>query len=650
MAKPRGTDGSLLSSLPWTLASLALALLPHVQYLPIWITGAFFACALWRTILEKRRGTLPSPWLRAALALSCFLGVFVTYETISGVGPGSALLAIMAALKLLETRERRDQFVLLFIAIFLVMSSLLREQYLWSLPYLLATLLFIMTAWLRMSGDPQEPVRQSFQTAGRLVAYAIPLALVMWFLFPRISTPFWAVPVDTSSGVTGLNDSMSPGDITSLSQSDEVAFRVRFSGAVPPPRERYWRALVLHRYNGRTWTGSDGLTGNSAEQQVRVSGAPVEYQVTLEPTRQHWVPALEMPYRWDLQRTSMGRMQELWRIHPIDQRVIYTVESYTEYRAEADLGQYFQRWYLDLPDGSNPRTQAMANDMRRAAGSNERYINAVLQQFNDDEYFYTLQPPGLGRNPVDQFLFDTRQGFCEHYASAFTVLMRAAGIPARVVLGYQGGEVNPMGAYMIVRQSDAHAWSEVWLEGRGWVRVDPTAAVAPERIDLGFTDSMMAGAGSGRTFGAATRLLHRAQLTWDALNASWNEWVLGYGPDKQSSLMQKLGMQSPDWQKLMLSMIAVVVIMTVAISYLLMRRYRPPPRDPALLLYERFVQKTGVAPRTGESPGAFARRAIDSARQGPQTIQDITATYLDTRYGNNPDRLTELRQKIAAMR
>ena len=257
MVKPRGTDGSLLPSLPWTIAALALSVAPHLPYLPIWVTAAFFGCSAWRYVIERRRRALPSIWLRAGLALACFLGVFATYSTISGVGPGSALLAVMASLKLLETRQRRDQFVLLFISIFLVMSSLLREQYLWSLPYLLIGVLVIMTAWLRMSSTPSESARQSFATGGRLLLYAAPVAVAMWIFFPRIAVPFWAVPMDTGTGTSGISDSMSPGEISSLSMSNAVAFRVRFDDAVPAPRDLYWRGLVLAVFNGRTWTQSD---------------------------------------------------------------------------------------------------------------------------------------------------------------------------------------------------------------------------------------------------------------------------------------------------------------------------------------------------------------------------------------------------------
>ena len=379
IARPRGTDGSLLDSLPWTLAALAVSLAPHVPFLPIWITAAFFACATWRYIIERQRRMLPSAWLRAGLALSCFLGVLFTYSSISGVGPGSALLAVMAALKLLETRKRRDQFVLLFLSIFLVMSSLLREQFLWSLPYLVVSVLIIMTAWLRMSAGESQTARQSFATGGRLLLYAAPLALAMWVFFPRIATPFWAVPIDTSRATTGLSDTMSPGDISSLSMSNDVAFRVTFDDTVPEPSDRYWRGLVLTQFNGRTWTGREPSISRTARAQIQALEGRVDYEVTLEPTRQQWVFALDVPYDWDLPQTFMGPQQQLARSFPIEQRIAYRATSYTNYRLATDLPDLYRRWYSALPDGSNPRTAELAQTMRAAAGSDRSYVDAVLE-------------------------------------------------------------------------------------------------------------------------------------------------------------------------------------------------------------------------------------------------------------------------------
>jgi protein-glutamine gamma-glutamyltransferase len=650
MARPRGTDGSLLASLPWTLAALAVALAPHVPYLPLWITGASIFCGAWRYLIERRRRPLPSPWLRAALALVGFLGVLSAYSSISGVGPGSALLAIMASLKLLETRQRRDQFVLLFISIFLVMSSLLREQYLWSLPYLLAAVLFIMTAWLRTSATPEESARDSIRSGARLVMYAAPVAIAMWIFFPRIATPFWAVPIDTGSGVTGLSETMSPGDISKLSQSDAVAFRVTFADDVPPPEDRYWRGIVLTHFNGRSWTGGEPLFGGSGGD-VQYFGDPVRYRITLEPTRQQWVFALDMPYGWDLPRTQLVQNQQLARIRPIDQRVAYNAISYARYRSGQSLPVPFRDWYLYVPEGSNPHTVEFARDLRRRAGSDKAYIEALLRRFHDEPYFYTLEPPPLGNHPVDRFLFDTRRGYCEHYASAFAVLMRAAGIPARIVLGYQGGELNPLGDYMIVRQSDAHAWTEVWLDDSGWSRVDPTAAIAPERVEVGGDDTGLGAADTLWGLSAPSALWHRLGLTIDAINAAWNDWILGYGPDKQNRFMRWLGMEDPGWRQMLLTLVACVIGLIAGVSLLLTLRYRPPRKDPAARLYRRFVARTRLAPRVGETPANFATRAAGASQIPAATIDRITAAYLDARYGPaSQGALERLQIAVSALR
>jgi transglutaminase-like putative cysteine protease len=653
MARRTGTDGSLLASLPWTLAALAFALAPHVQYLPIWITTAFFACATWRFDIERRRRALPRPWLRVVLAMACFLGVLASYESVSGVGPGSALLAIMAALKLLETRRRRDQFVLLFISIFLVMASLLREQHFWSLPYLILALILTMTAWLRMSlanDGVDTSVRQSFATGSRLIGYAAPLMVAMWVLFPRISTPFWAIPVDTSTAASGLSDRMSPGDISSLSMSTAVAFRVKFEGEVPEPIDQYWRGLVLYRFNGRTWSGWDPMMDRNAREQIFVAGDPVRYQITMEPTRQQWVFALDIPFEWSRQEVFMGPQHQLAKEQPIDQRMAYDAVSYTQYRINPEMTPFFRSWYKRLPTGSNPRTAELARKMRAAAASDEDFVRTVLSKFHNEEYFYTLEPPPLGSHPVDRFMFDTRRGFCEHYASAFAVMMRAVGIPSRIVLGYQGGEMNPLGDYMIVRQSDAHAWTEIWLPNRGWHRVDPTAAVAPERIEAGITGARWSGIGASWGLSAPIAWLHRMGLTWDALNAKWNDWVLGYGPDKQESFLERLGMEEPDWRKMMLMMIFFVVAILGIISLILILRCRPPPKDRAAILYRKFTRVTGVAPNVGETPKDYALRLRAEKAELAADAQRVTEQYLLARYAPHvPLALQNLKAAVDAV-
>ncbi len=649
-AQPRGTDGSLLASLPWTITALAISFAPHIPYLAIWITAAFICCAVWRYVIEQQRRMLPSRWVRGGLALLCFLGVLGTYSSISGVGPGSALLAIMAALKLLETRRRRDQFVLLFICIFLVMSSLLREQYIWSLPYLIGSTLIILTAWLRMSAGNSETAKQSFATSGRLLLYAAPLAIVMWVLFPRLASPFWAVPIDTSRGVSGLSDEMSPGDISSLSMSDEVAFRVQFDGEIPESRDLYWRGLVMTRFNGRTWTGSDPRVGAPVEDQIEHRGTRVSYEVTLEPTRQQWVFALEMPKEWSLDRAFMGPQQQLAHLTPIEQRVAYKVVSYPDYIVQSELLSTHRQWYTQIPGDGNRRSAALALQMHEDAGSDAAYVNAVLDKFNEEEYYYTLQPPPLGSNPVDRFLFDTRRGFCEHYASAFAFMMRSAGIPSRIVLGYQGGEINPMGGHLIVRQSDAHAWTEVWLDRYGWHRVDPTAAVAPERIEFGVQGATLDGIGETWGFTAPPQFLQDLTMTWDALSAKWNDWVLGYGPETQNKFLEWLGMVDPNWRKMLLTLVGSVVALILMISAFMMLRYRPPAKDRASVLYSKFIRKTGLRRKIGETEQAFALRATADSSLPCDNVTSITGAYLDARYGpEDNDAVSRLKAAVAAV-
>ncbi len=634
MKRRVGTDGSLLPSLPWTLAAVAFALLPHLPYLAPWIGVAFVVCAGGRWLIELRRWRLPPPWLRVALALACFTGVLASYESVSGVGPGSALLAVMAALKLMETRQRRDQFVLLFIAIFLVMASLLREQYLWSLPYLLLALLVTMSAWLQMTARGGSGIGESVRVSARLLLYGTPLMLAMWLFFPRIATPFWAVPIDTGAAGSGLSDTMSPGDISQLSLSDEVAFRVQFDGPIPAPRDRYWRGLVLYIFNGRSWRAIEPTPrDNGARDRIDGSLPPLGYTVTLEATNQPYVFTLDMPLDVTLDKTYMGPQQQVVRTQPIDQRTVYAGRSFVDYRVRGEMTQA-HAWYRRLPRNGNERSRALAEAMYAEAGSAEAFIDAVLTRFNREQYFYTLEPPLLGADAVDDFLFETRRGFCEHYASAFAVLMRAAGIPARVVLGYQGGELNPLGNHLVVRQSDAHAWTEVWLEDRGWVRVDPTSAVAPERIELGMSGARFDGIGARWGLAAPAAWMHRLTMTWDALNARWNDWVLGYGPENQDRFMNWLGMDDPSWRKLLLTLVGTLMALLALISLLLLRRYRPPRPDAAARLYARFTRRARLAPQRGETPLAYAARLATHDAARAADAERVTRHYLAARYGN----------------
>jgi len=637
----RRSDGRLLDTLPWTLSALLLAVIPHAAALPAWVLLPAFGCGLWRWIVEVRRWPLPWRGFRIALAFGGFLAVLFAYGGINGVGPGTALLVLMASLKLLETRTRRDQFVLLFIAFFLVLATLLREQFLWTLPYLFGSVFVITAAWLNAgrSGHALAP-RIAMRGAGRLLLHALPLMLVFWVLFPRVPGPFWAIPNEQGSAVTGLSDRMSPGDITSLGRSDALAFRVWFDGAVPPPAERYWRGIVMNQVlNGRTWSAQEVLRYPEAESLIEPAGEALRYRIRLNATSQRYLFLLERPYDVDAEGAYLTRRHEVARSRPINRQLVYSATSLPEAALEPVLGEDYRNYMTRLPEGTNPRTRAFARELRARAESERDYVRRVLGWFREQPFYYTLSPPALGRDAADEFLFSSRRGFCEHYATSFATLMRAAGIPARLVAGYQGGELNPLETedpYYIVRQSDAHAWAEVWIEGDGWVRVDPTAAVAPQRIESGLYDAL-----DSTEFGVADRFwradfVETMRFYWDLTNARWDEWVLGYGPSTQEDFLRWLGMERPDWRRMVVWLVAGMALLLAGLAGWLAWRHRRPGPDRAERLYRRFVRATGIPRGPGEPPLGYAERASAALPGLAGDIRRVTALYLDTRYAGRP--------------
>ena len=450
--------------------------------------------------------------------------MLATFRTVNGVQAGTALLAMMAAVKLLETRTERDLTVLVFIAYFLLYAALLRDQGITRLPLLLAGAFVATAALHRVHGGAAAgaPVTVLGRTAA-LAWPALPLALLLFVLFPRLPGPFWGIAVGQSSR-TGLNDEIMLGDVSDLSVSGAVAFRVRFDGPIPPPAQRYWRGPVLHEFDGRRWRRP--LAQSFPQQSVTWIGAPVDYQITLEAHDRPWILALDLPAAWPEREARSTYDFQLVARQLITRVTSYRLRSYPAYVAGVELPTSLRNRDLQLPADGNPRTLALGRELARRHADPSAIAGELLRKFRNEEYHYTLDPPRLAENAVDEFLFDTRSGFCEHYAAAFTMVMRAAGVPARIVTGYQGGEFNPLGGYLLVRQSDAHAWSEIWVAGRGWLRVDPTAAVAPDRIERGIPASVCGCAGAGADLGGQPagvagaarlglrqRLLERARRT-----------------------------------------------------------------------------------------------------------------------------------------
>src|SRR5260370_871329 len=478
----------------WISACLALTLLAGIAALPIWITLTVAASAGIRLVLAARGHDAPPRGIRLGISALAIGLLFLQFRTFNGLSAGTALLCLIAGLKLLETRTRRDIYVITMIIYFLSLAALLEGESFWLLIYLIGVCWLTPSTLLRLtSSGRNSDWRGSVKHAGRILAQALPLTLAFWLFFPRFGGPLWQMP-DNGNATSGLSDSMSPGDITNLAMSDEVAFRVRFKAGsdTPPPQERYWRGPVLHDFDGHSWRRTEAAP--VLAPGLRFQGPAYRYTVSLEPSQHNWIFVLDWPSRWDAERAYLTSDYMLMEPNPLSQPIDVAATSYSHVQAAQPLGPGMRRRDTRLPPGRNPRSLRLAQELGSAPPDDPGYSGAVLAMCHSEAFFYTLTPPRLAADPVDGFLFDTKRGFCGHYASAFATLMRAAGIPARVVTGYQGGTYNRFADYWILRQSDAHAWDEVWMEERGWVRVDPTAAIAPERVEHGLNDIVTADA------------------------------------------------------------------------------------------------------------------------------------------------------------
>ena len=626
----------------WSAAVVVAASLPHWPLLPAWLPMTLCVAVAWRLAADRLGWRPPGRALRMLLAAAALCGVLAEFRTINGVIAGSALLVVMVALKLVETRTHRDEVVLMIISYFLVFASLLEHQSPVVGAYLVAFVLVTTAGLVQLGrGGPLLPSARTLGIAGGLLLKALPVMVVLFVLFPRLPGPLWALPTAPGTGTTGLSDSMTPGDISRLVLSDDVAFRVEFAGNAPPLGELYWRGPVLGEFDGRTWTRSLARRLD-APPRVEYLGEPVEYRVLLEPGTPGWTFALDMPRTWSeagrLVMTSEYQLVARAR-RDFGRRLDYRATSHTRYRTLDAPGVHERRLLTHLPDGSSPRTVALVAGWQAQGLGGEALIRTALDYFRRQPFRYTLTPARLGARPVDEFLFETREGFCEHYASALAVMLRAAGMPARVVTGYHGGELNEFGHYYVVRQSDAHAWTEVWLEDRGWIRVDPTATIAPERIERGAASSLARFGGSaiGRV-GWIRAIRH----LWDTFDARWYELVIGYGETTQRMLLERLGFVSPSAARLLgATALGVALIFALfTLGHALASRSRPA-RDPAARAFDRFVRRLGRRgirpPAPGETPSDYAERAALALPDDAPAVRAIAAAYLSARYEPDGD-------------
>ena len=595
---------------------------PHAQHLPAWVSALGVVLLLWRGYLAYSGRPLPSRLLLLAITVTSLLGILVEFHTLFGREVGITLLALLASLKPLEIRSLRDAMTLIYLCCFSIIVNFLYSQTLATGLYLMVTLLVITTTWVHLN-MPGSAFKPRFRVASTLLLQALPLTLLLFVLFPRIEGPLWGLPQDAYAS-SGLDDTMSPGSMGRLILSDDVAFRVTYKGHVPRRDQMYWRGPVLWKFDGRTWTG--GQNTRAVAPHLSDTSDPVEYTVTLEPHNRNWFFALDMPDRISVPARLTYDFQ-LLSPKPVRERTIYHARSELDYRANPiESGIQLER-ALQMPSGLDPRSVELARNWRMQSGSDAEIVRRALDYFHGQNFRYTLDPRPA--DSIDEFLFETRQGYCEHYASGFVFLMRAAGIPARVVTGYLGGEYNSIGNYYIVRQSDAHAWAEVWLKGAGWQRIDPTAAISPERVERGLSTVEAAAPGTmGRT-----AWLQGLRMDWDALSYRWNLWVIGYNSQRQFAYLSRMGLASTALQVSYLTGAIGLIIFLFALFMLrgLFKKKRDRIQS-AWLKVCRKLARAGLPRAPHEGPQDYAMRVSKARPDLASKIREIADLYIHLRY------------------
>ena len=650
----------LLFVIAWVIA-------PQTPQLPLWCSALAAAMLVWRGAMAWQGKPLPSKWWLAGLLVLAIAATLFTHRTILGRDAGVTLIVVLLALKTLELRAKRDAFVVFFLGFFTMLTNFFFSQSLLTAAAMLVALLGLLTALVNAHmtvGKP--PLAQAGKIAGKMVLLGAPIMAVLFVLFPRLA-PLWGTPFDAMTGRSGLSQTMQVGNIAKLALDESVAMRIKFEGAPPAQKDLYFRGPVLTAFDGREWRPSSSRLALRfpVAANLRTTGTPINYEVTMEPTSRPWLmvldaasanpvaPGFEVVMTPDLQWLTSRPVTDLLR---------YKAQSSTEFTHGPLRASVGLQDFIELPPGFNPRTLELAAQMRRdpryAQGDAKVLVPAVLERLRTGGYTYTLEPGVFGQHTADEFWFDRKEGFCEHIASSFVILMRALDVPARIVTGYQGGEVNRVDGFFTVRQSDAHAWAEVWQAGLGWVRVDPTSSVAPGRT--GAFDRLIAPQGAvasafsgvlGDTFGSAGRNFFLSiRQGWEAVNNGWNQWVLNYTQSKQLDLLKNIGFNTPSWEDLSYGLIGIIVL--VSLCGAAWTWWERSQHDPWLRLLHRArsrLAKLGIASDEHTPPRTLALHASAQFGDAAQSLCDWLLRLEAQRYAPaaaQPDGLSALRAQL----
>lgn len=657
MIKPSiNTQAISRKSLAWLLAVQVFILAPHFATVPAWIAAVWVLVAFWRLKIFQGVWNYPTKTRKTLLVAACCAGLFFSLGASFGFESMMSLLLVGFILKLLELKNRTDFVLLIFIALFTLAAQFIEFNNFLAAFYGFGCLSLLCATLMQLYKRPSNnSLWQDIRPSLYILLQAIPFMLILFVVVPRIGS-FWSVPAPEHTK-TGMSDSMSPGDFTELMQSNEVAFRVAFADKIPAREKLYWRSLVFSAFDGRRWTQSREQKSENyfnqyskkLQSHIEYKGDEVEYDVITEATGQTWLYTLAAPKTWT-NKLSFARDLRLQSYAPVVERASYHVVSALTYQLnELDPDELTQN--TRLPKNGNMQTRARAQEWMSEAGSDEKLIEKVFAYYQQS-FFYTLKPPALGIDVVDDFLWGTRQGFCEHFASSFVFFMRAAGVPARVVVGYQGGDINSVDASLTVRQRDAHAWAEVWLRGRGWVMFDPTAAVAPERIEKGIEQSLSQTDQDllAKPFGSSIKILLQLREQWDAANLKWSRWVMNYDSGTQTSLLKQMFGDLSPLRIALLLMSVCAGIGTLLFVFLVLRTRTHALSESARIYYQicKKLKPLGFTPYTSETPRQFANRVIAAKPPLSQSLTHLMDLYERLTYGDDLGVASELGKTVAS--
>lgn len=622
---------------PETMVLLLLLLVtaPHFEYIPWWSTVSIIALSIWKSIIFSTNRLKPTKIISSLLTVLAVVVIYRHSHGFSGISAGSHLLVVMVFFKLLESKTKRDHMLLVLLSFFIISTNFLFSQTITTAVYMfLCVFITLLTLLTINQGQSEISLKEKSIISVKLISYSLPLMIILFLFFPRISGPLWNTKTDEVQAKMGLTDSMQPGQISQLIYSNDLVFRASFINKIPPQYQLYWRAITLWNFNGKKWTVNKV---NEQKTTLQIKDPGYEYVITMEPSNKKWLFLLDIPYlisnNYNLNSDFTAQTKD-----PVDSLLQYTANSTNSFHISSDLDLDIEDIALSTPR-LNKQAKQLALNWKQQAKKPEDIVNRALEYFAKQGFYYTLTPPKLTRiDRIDQFLFETRQGFCEHYASAFAILMRDAGIPSRVVLGYLGGNINPINNIISVDQSMAHAWNEVWIDGKGWIRVDPTAAIAPERVTKDIASALKDQKNLPLHFRIDFAALQKIKQLFDAVDNKWKQWILSYDKNKQKEFLHFLtgkDFSLRDISSLFIQIILVTLALTSLFYFFNSINRKTDPVDQAYKAFLKKLSKAGFSKAIYEGPRDYKKRLISLLPNHKQEVSFIIEQYVDLKFRKN---------------